>query len=393
MQIRLAELSGRADVAAAVDYLHREDESTLATQIALSEIPAPPFQEARRAERLAELLDTTCAGRVERDATGNVIGRRSGVVDAPPMVVAAHLDTVFPGDVDVRVTRDGPVLRGPGISDDARGLAALVALSRALDAGDVRTRSPLLFVGTVGEEGPGDLRGVKQLFAENGHARAAGAFVSLDGAGLERIVAEGLGSRRYRITLDGPGGHSWVDFGTPNPAHALVALGSRLSGLPLGTEPKTTLTIARVGGGKSINAIPQSAWMEIDLRGAKAAALASLVREVERAVGVERERQPDLNIRMEMIGDRPGGATDPDCDLVRAAVAATLKVAKEPRMALSSTDANIPMTLGIPAITIGCGGEAGKAHTTDEWYRNTDGPAGIERALYTLLLTVGLEDA
>lgn len=412
MRRALEALAARADVRDAVDYVRTNDEATLDTQIELSEIPAPPFQEAERAARMAELLRSAGLGRVEIDDVGNVVADGAGsgpeetlAAEAPPLVISAHLDTVFPAGTDVTVRREGDTLRGPGISDDARGLATLVVLVRALKACAVRTRAPLRFVATVGEEGAGDLRGVKALFSGPSAAAGVAGFISLDGAGLERIVARGLGSRRFRITIRGPGGHSWVDWGTANPAHALMELGARLSGVELGQpgverrrsgvelpdDPKTTLTIARLGGGKSINAIPQEAWLEIDVRSAEGPALHDVAVRLDDVLGEERSRHDELDYRIEIIGDRPGGSTAPDTPLVQAALAATRFLGCEPVVALSSTDANVPMRLGVPAVTLGCGGEAGKAHTTDEWYRNTDGPDGIVRALYVILLAAGVE--
>ncbi len=395
----LRDLADSARVRALVDELRANDEATLATQIELTEIPAPPFGELARAERMAALLTEAGLTDVALDRTGNVTASRAGSSSQPPLFVTAHLDTVFPAGTDVTVTRDGSLLQGPGISDDGRGLAALVALARALGSSDARTVMPLRFVATVGEEGIGDLRGVKGLFGgdsvTDGDAAAsargaASAFISLDGAGLERIVSRGLGSRRFRLTIRGPGGHSWVDWGTANPAHALIELGSRLTGLALPSQPKTTLTVARLGGGKSINAIPQESWLEIDCRSADGALLADLVARVERAVEGEAARHPDLDYGLEVIGDRPSGATDDEHPLVQAALAATRLLGEEPQLALSSTDANVPMAFGVPAITLGCGGEAGKAHTTDEWYRNTKGPDGIVRALHVILHVAGL---
>lgn len=391
MEQELDTLVARPDVRSAVDFIRTHDESTLATQIELSEIPAPPFQEAERAAHLAELLRTAGLRHVELDKVGNVVADRDGS-DPQPLLVSAHLDTVFPAETDVRVTREDDLLRGPGISDDARGLATLVGLVRALEAGGVRTRAPVRFVATVGEEGAGDLRGVKALFADPTDATGVAGFVSLDGAGLERIVARGLGSRRFRVTVRGPGGHSWVDWGTPNPAHAIMGLGARISGFELSDDPKTTLTIARLGGGKSINAIPQEAWLEIDVRSAEDPTLEDVVARLAHVLEEERSGHAGLDYEVAVIGDRPGGATAPDARLVQAALTATRFLGYEPTVALSSTDANVPMKLGVPAVTLGCGGEAGKAHTTDEWYRNTNGPDGVVRALYVVLLTAGVAD-
>ena len=390
MEETLSRLIERADVARAVLYIRDHDEDTLARQIELSEIPAPPFDEERRALRLTALLADSRLEDVQRDREGNVFAARPGEEALKPVIVSAHLDTVFPAGTDVSVSRHGDKLCGPGISDDARGLAAMLALCTALDAGELRTRRPLHFVGTVGEEGPGDLRGVKHLFGADGVGRGAQAFISLDGAGLERIVLTGLGSRRFRITVRGPGGHSWSDWGAANPIHALAEIARQLTATPLSQNPRATLTVARWGGGKSINAIPQEAWIEVDTRCADEATLSSLESTLRSLVKETVRGSSELDSVIADIGARPAGSTDPNAALVRAAYAATRRQGRTPIPTASSTDSNIAMSLGIPAITIGCGGEAGKAHTTDEWYRNVDGPEGIIRALYIVLLTAEL---
>lgn len=390
MQRQLERLSQRPDVSAAIAFVRDQDEATLATQVELSEIPAPPFEEQARGERIAELFVASGLGSVSRDAAGNVIASRPGSADGPPLVISAHLDTVFPPGTEVRVTREKDVLRGPGIADDARGLATLVALARMMETSVISTRQPLLFVATVGEEGPGDLRGVKHLFSEHGAAREAIGFISLDGAGLDRIVVEGLGSRRYRIAAAGPGGHSWVDWGSPNPIHALVELGCVLTGLDLPDQPRTTLTVARIGGGTSINAIPQEAWMEIDTRSAGDAELGAIETAIRHAVLESARANAELGFQISVIGDRPSGRTSEGCPLVLAASAATRGRNRTPILATSSTDANVPMAEGVPAVTLGCGGQAGRAHTTEEWYRNVEGTDGIIRAFHTVLLAAGV---
>jgi acetylornithine deacetylase/succinyl-diaminopimelate desuccinylase-like protein len=308
--------------------------------------------------------------------------------------VSAHLDTVFPEGTDVLVREKGDRLVGPGISDDGRGLAALLGLARVLVRGSARTRTPLLFAATVGEEGAGDLRGVRHLFREGALARDARGFISLDGAGMNRIVTSGLGSRRFRIVVSGPGGHSWVNWGTANPIHALGEAVARWTRIPLSDDPPATLTVARWGGGTSINAIPQEAWVELELRCVSEEILARLEGSIRRTLAdvLESSRRgavegtEGLRAEVEGMGTRPAGETDGRELLVRAAVAATRALAATPELAVSSTDANIPMSLGIPAITMGAGGEAGQAHTTDEWYRNVQGPDGVVRALLTLLI-------
>lgn len=381
----------RDDVERARTLIYRDDARTLADQCALTEIAAPPFGEDARSRRMAELMEQAGLERVERDGLGNVVGWW-GPPSLPPVIVSAHLDTIFPEGTDVRVRQEGDRLIGPGISDDGRGLAALLALARALAQVELALRRPILFAATVGEEGEGDLRGVRHLFRPGGAARGATSFVSLDGAGLSRIVTGGLGSRRFRLTVRGPGGHSWVDWGTPNPIHALGRAVAAFTQLALAQEPRTTLSVGRWAGGTSVNSIPQDAWVELEVRSQSIAELDRLDARIRRSA---QEAMADVNqsangrgraeLAVDVIGDRPAGATHPDQLLVRAAVAATRAVGGAPELAVSSTDANIPMSLGIPAITMGAGGEAGLAHTTDEWYRNEGGPEGILRALLTVM--------
>lgn len=373
-------------VRAAAEHVRASDERTLRDQCELTEIPAPPFGEATRGARMAELMTDAGLEGVERDREGNVIGRLPGANEGEPLVVSAHLDTVFPPGTDVRVRREGDRLRGPGISDDGRGLAALLAVARTLGVVGPRPAMPVLFVATVGEEGPGDLRGSRHLFRAGGPGQAARGFVSLDGAGSSRIVVGGLGSRRYRVIARGPGGHSWVDWGTPNPIHALAGLVSELAALDLPKKPVTTLTVARWSGGTSINAIPRQAWIELEVRSEGEAVLDEMDARVHGLAGIHVGGLPSLELALESIGQRPAASTPVDAPLVKAAVAATCALGGGAELSVSSTDANIPMTLGIPAITIGAGGEAGQAHTPDEWYRNVGGPEGVVRVLLTLLL-------
>ena len=341
---------------------------------------------------MAELMAEAGLDQVRGDETGNVLANLPGSGGGAPLVISAHLDTVFPAEVDVTVSREGLLLRGPGISDNARGLAVLLAVARCLREGGIRCTTPVLFAATVGEEGLGNLRGVKHLFHEGEGRRAAG-FISVDGAGLERLVVRALGSRRFRITAHGPGGHSWIDWGLVNPIHALGEAVSRLTELDLPANPTTTLTVARWGGGKSINAIPQDAWIEVDTRSESDDHLADLERRIRDAIrsacaAADGTGGP-LNMTIDVLGHRPGGRTPSDAPLLRAAVAATRHLGAEPLLTASSTDANVPMSLGIPAVTVGGGGEAGQAHTTEEWYRNVRGVEGVQRALYTVLLAAG----
>lgn len=381
-------------------YLQEHDARTLDEQVALTEVPAPPFAESERGRFMADLMSASALEVLETDPVGNVVGWLpssapwSSEAGAPaPLVIAAHLDTVFPADTDVTVRGEDDRLIGPGISDDARGLAALLALSRAVAAGSIEFQTPVLAVATVGEEGAGNLRGVRALLGRDGTlgGRCRG-FMSLDGAGTRRIVNVGLGSLRYRATVRGPGGHSWVDYGLPNPIHALARALDNLTRVPLPTEPTTTLSVGRWGGGTSVNAIPTEAWVEFEVRSEAEVELSRMDLEIrsilDRVVAPRTAdpRGPHLELEIEPLGRRPAGATSEQHPLVQAAVRATTALGEAPELGISSTDANLPMSLGIPAITIGAGGEAGQAHTASEWYRNTRGPEGILRALLTLVL-------
>ena len=393
-------------IRAARHHIERTDEVTLARQAALSAIPAPTGAEGRRAAHLAELFREIGLSDVSIDHAGNVQGwfARNGDTSASPVVVAAHLDTVFGAEVDVAVERRGQRLEGPGISDNARGLAALVAVAEAMVAARVPAARPILFAATVGEEGSGDLRGVKYLLNGKhsvGAQHAAPlpnvaplhptpvAFIALDGAGLDRVIHRALGSKRYQVTFRGPGGHSWAAFGVANPANAVGRAVALLADLPTQQAPRTTCAVVRLGGGTGLNSIPQEAWLDLDLRSEDPRALSQLdvtVRAaLERAADDENRRRtagsPPLRAEIRLLGDRPSGMTPRAHPLVQAAVAANRALGRDAELASASTDANVPIALGIPAIALGAGGKAGDAHLATEWYENVEGALGIIRAL------------
>jgi acetylornithine deacetylase/succinyl-diaminopimelate desuccinylase-like protein len=314
------------------------------------------------------------------------------------VVVAAHLDTVFAAGTDLTPRRENGRIYIPGITDNARGLAGMLAVARVLGRAGVRPKRPVVFVGTVGEEGAGDLRGVKRLFGEGGEVRDAHAFIALDGSGLRRIVHRAIGSRRLRVEVRGPGGHSWADRGAPNPIVALGAAVAELGTLAIPEPSRTGLTVARIGGGTSINAIPDGAWMEMDMRSEapgvlprlEASVRAVLAGVVEDENSARRQGSDPLRYRVTVIGDRPSGITQPKEPLVQAASAITYGLGQKPELVGSSTDANVPMSLGIPSIAIGVGGDSGGIHTTDEWYSNENGALGVERALLIILAAAGI---
>ncbi len=392
MNDRISRLLAHERIRAARHHVERTDEVTLARQAALSAIPAPTGAEGRRAARVAELFREIGLSDVAVDHAGNVHGwlGRNGERSAP-VVLAAHLDTVFGAEVDVAVERRGQRLEGPGISDNARGLAALVAVAEAMVAARVPATRPILFAATVGEEGSGDLRGVKHLFngeRETGNGKPV-AFIALDGAGLDRVIHRALGSKRYHVTCRGPGGHSWAAFGVANPANAVGRAAALLADLPTQQAPRTTCAVVRLGGGTGLNSIPQEAWLDLDLRSEDPRALAQLdvtVRAaLERAADDENRRRtagsPPLRVEIQLLGDRPSGMTPRAHPLVQAAVAVNRALGRDAELASASTDANVPIALGIPAIALGAGGKAGDAHLATEWYENIEGALGIVRAL------------
>ncbi len=391
-------LAQRADVQRALSFLVDDDARTMRDLVRLTEIPAPPFEEAVRGEAYAEMLREAGADSVWTDPEGNVLGLRRGAGNGPTLILSGHLDTVFPPETDVRVRQSGDTLFAPGIADDTRGIVTVLAVLRALEHAGVETAGDILFVGTVGEEGLGDLRGVKYLFGENGPA--VDAFISVDGVDDRRITHMGLGSLRYRVAFEGPGGHSWGAFGTANPAHALgraVQLFDEAAGAFTARGPRTSYNVGRIGGGTSVNSVPFEAWMEVDMRSESQSSLLaidSIFRaSMQRAVDAEnagRTRGDVVTVKLELVGDRPSGEIPVDEPLVRSAAAVTRHLGLTPEFSRSSTDSNVPIARGIPAITIGGGGSAGDAHALTEWFLNANGPRGIQRALLIALAYVGV---
>ena len=378
------------DIAELLAAIAARDHETITRQVTVAQIAAPTGQEADRAAWLTALLRAQGATDVRSDEVGNVICRLPGAESIEPLVVLSHLDTVFPRSTSPSVRQEGGRLVGPGINDNARGLAALLTIVDELLAGGYRTRRPIVLVGTIGEEGAGDLRGAKHYFAREPHAAAA---IALDGAGDSRIVHRALGARRFRITFDGPGGHSWGAFGVPNAVHAAAVCATRLARLHLPGVPQASLSVGRIGGGMCVNAIPEHAWLEVDVRSPDRPTLDWLEREVHRAARDAQAEENDrrsrggavLTAAVERFGNRPPGETPVEHPLVQAAMDATRAIGAQPELALASTDANVPMSLGIPAIAIGAGGIGGDAHTDHEWFENVEGPRGIARALAVIL--------
>ena len=379
-------------VRAALDSVRADEPQVVADQIRLCEIPAPPFKETARAQAVKAAFEQLGLANVRLDKAGNVLGDRPGVSPRPRLVVAAHLDTVFPEGTDVRVRRTGTVLSGPGIGDNCRGLAVLLAVARILARANLQTDGTVTFVADVGEEGLGDLRGMKQLFGETLKGQID-RFLAIDGSGMF-LINTAVGSRRYRVTFKGPGGHSYAAFGTANPIQAMGRAIAKISQLQVSTEPRTTFNVGRVGGGTSINAIPADCWMEVDLRSPDAPALgaleAGLQRAIDDAVREENQRggvQGAITAVRELVGDRPPGQTPAGSPIVRTALAAAAALGLTLSPAESSTDANVPIQLKIPAITIGTGGRGTGPHTAGETFDTTDAWKGTQ---YAVLVAIAL---
>jgi len=385
-------LLGQADVRATLDAVKADDAQVVRDQIRLCQVPAPPFHEAARAQAMKSAFEQAGLSNVRLDRVGNVIGGRPGVAGKPHLVVAAHLDTVFPEGTDLRVTRSGARLKGPGIGDNCRGLAVLLALARALGRGRVQLRGSITFVADVGEEGLGDLRGMRELFAVTLKGQVD-QFVSIDGAGLF-LTTGGVGSHRYRVTFSGPGGHSYAAFGTPNPIQAMGRVITKISQMQVPGQPKTTFSVGRVGGGTSVNAIPSECWMEVDLRSTGAAELAALTAKFDEAIeaGVREENArwtsaERVTVKKALVGERPAARTPDDSMIVQTARRASRALGLSVAENESSTDANIPMQLKIPAVTIGAGGTGAGQHTAGETFDTTDAWRGTQ---YALLLAIAL---
>ncbi len=387
-----AEILARPDVQAAMQDIQNDEPHFIEEQIRICEIPAPPFHEAERAAELERLFRESGLANVRMDRVGNVLGDRPGSAPHPHLVIAAHLDTVFPPGTDVHVTREGNLLKGPGIGDDCRGLAALLAIMKSMNEAHLKTRGSLTFVADVGEEGLGNSRGIKELFDATMKDQIDD-FISIEPGSANRLTNVAVGSYRYKVTFSGPGGHSYGAFGIANPINALGRTVAHIADLQVPVQPKTTFNVGVIGGGTSVNAIPYEAWFEFDERSADTASLDNLDRKFKAAVqaGLDEENarwkdKGKLSVKLEGIGVRPAGKTDLQTPLVTAA-AASIKALNfgEPTFHASSSDSNIPMHLGIPAITIGGGGIDKGAHSLNESDDVTGAYKGVQNALLIIL--------
>jgi len=394
----VALLKNNPKVLEAFEYIESIEEETLNEHLFITEIPAPPFKEEARAKAFLGMLNRAGVDSAWVDEEGNAIGLRKGTIGEHTVALAAHLDTVFPEGTPVNVEVRGDTLFAPGIGDDSRGLVEVLTVLKALNHSEVATESNLLFIGTVGEEGLGDLRGVKHLFSE--HGPGIDAWIAIDGGKLGNIVYKGLGSYRYRITFVGPGGHSWGAFGLVNPHHALgEAIHRFVEKADAFTRagPRTSYSIGRIGGGTSVNAIPFASWMEVDMRSVDPGRLEKLdsllhmsVQEALDAQNQMRRSGPKLKANLKMIGNRPSGALDPALPLIQRAAIASVLMGFTPTYSLSSTDSNIPISLGIPAITVGRGGTGGAAHSLNEWWVDDNAFVAIQWSLLIVLAEAGI---
>lgn len=393
-------LTSSPKVKSALDFVVTMAAQSRSDLIELTEIPAPPFKEEVRAAHFANMLREAGLSDVTIDGAGNVIGRRPGRSGDKLVAYAAHLDTVFPEGTDVTVKFEGDKMVAPGIGDNTRGLVTLLEVIKAMEHAGIETEADLLFVGNVGEEGLGDLRGVKYLFRDG--AEKIDTFIAVDGGNASRIVYGGVGSHRYRVTFHGPGGHSWGAFGLANPHHALgraIALFDENAPAVTSVGEKTSYNIGRIGGGTSINSIPFEAWMEVDMRSGSQSKLDDIDAVLQTAVlqALEQENAgrlsgPELTVDIKRVGTRPAAQGDANATLVQRAMAATMALGVEPSLQISSTDSNLPISKGIPAVTMSRGGISDGAHSLDEWWKPVDAHLGPQIGLLTILSEAGLAE-
>ncbi|WP_194972453.1 M20/M25/M40 family metallo-hydrolase [Aquiflexum lacus] len=398
-QKQVEELAKKPMVQKAFDYIKSIDDQTIKDMIFLTEIPSPSFHEKEKGLAFAELLKKAGADSVWIDEVGNVIGKRKGTKSEKTILVEAHLDTVFPFGTDVTVKQKGDTLFAPGIGDATRSLSVVIALVKTFHQFDIRTEHDIWFAGTVGEEGLGDLKGMKHLFREGVHPLAA--HIAIDGGGLEDIVNGGIGSLRYKVMFKGSGGHSYGAFGIGNPHNALAnAITAFVPKADAFTKegPKTTYSVSVLGGGTSVNSIPYESWMLVDMRsesqeklkGINQLFLTTMEEGLEKENAIIRKGDP-LKLEIEKVGDRPSGLADPESPLIQQSMAvAKFLSGNDPVLSSSSTNANIAHSLGIPAVTVGKGGVGGGAHSLGEWWMNKDGYLGVQNALLLVLMQGGV---
>ena len=399
-QREIARIAEMRSVHAAFAYLHNQEMEFRRWQRELSEIPAPPFGEAARSEWLRHRFTALGLENVQRDDLGNVLGFLHSAPGSPLIGISAHLDTVFPQGTALQTREEANKLYGPGISDNAAGVTALLAVAHALKRAQLKPATNILFIGNVGEEGEGNLRGMRHLFAVSQWRDAIRSLLVIDGAGTDTYVNQALGSRRFEITFRGPGGHSWSDFGVPNPIILLSRALARFSEVQAPESPRTTFNVGVISGGTSVNSIPESATARVDLRSASMEELQKLEDRLRECVAEAWREAPlshrsgelKVTLAIESIGDRPAAELPPEARILQFVRAADkhLRIESFPRLA--STDANVPLALGIEATTIGAGGDGGGAHTLREWFDCSNRDLGLKRILLVLLALTGVQE-
>lgn len=389
---QLSKLIKNKKVKTAFEIIEHNDEQTIKDMIQLTEVLAPPFRESEKGLLFKKMIEEAGADKVWIDEVGNVLALRKGKTSEKLVGLDAHLDVVFPEGTNVKVTKVGDTLKAPGIGDDTRGLSMIISVLKALNQSKIETQNDILFVGSVGEEGLGDLRGMKYLF--NKSNLKIDSWISIDGGDIGRINNAALGSKRYKVTLRGKGGHSWGSFGLANTNHALgkaIDYFSQEAAKYTRSGPKTSFNIGRIGGGTSINSIPFESWMEVDMRSVSSLRLEEIENifkeSITRAVKDYNASniKDEVTLKLDKIGERPSGELSKDLPLIQRAMAATLLFGEKPELTIGSTNASIPISKNIPAICIGRGGESGGAHSLHEWYLNKKGAEAIKLALLITL--------
>ena len=394
----IEKLSRNTKVKKAFEYIVDIEEKTNRNLIELTEIEAPPFKEMKRAEEFAERLRLAGLENVWIDSIGNVLGFLKGSIGDKNIALDAHIDTVFPEGTDVKVRVKNDTLFAPGVADDTRGLAMILTIAESIKKQNIEPINNIIFIGTVGEEGLGDLRGVRYLFKNNNPK--IDTWIAIDGGSIGRVNNQALGSYRYEVVFEGPGGHSWGAFGLVNPHHALgsgIRNFVQKADIYTSTGPKTSSNVGIIIGGTSITSIPFKSSMQIDIRSIEPNRLDDmeeiLFNSMQKATNEQNEIKrsgPDLRLAINKIGNRPSGKVDESVPLIQRTIAATQHMGVEPRLTIGSTNSNIPISLGVPAVTIGRGGDGGKAHSLDEWWINKDGYKSIQLALLILLSESGI---
>jgi tripeptide aminopeptidase len=392
----IEKLAVMPDCARGLDWITKNVPWLTDQQVRLTEIPAPEFNEARRGEFLKTIFEATGL-QVRIDKTGNVIAERPGTDTKSVILLVAHLDTVFPASTDVHVKRDANRLTAPGIADNGAGLAALAGLARALSESRIRTTKTIVLAGDVGEEGEGNLRGIRALVESYGSRLAA--VIAIDGASIEHITTQGIASQRVEITISGAGGHSWSDFGAPNPITALARGIVKFSAVSVPENPRSSFNFGVIEGGTSVNSIPASASVKVDLRSEQEAQVKIMEAALRDAVdaGIKEEmsaarvNNDPLKVSVRSLGSRPAGKLPDDSPLLDTFRSVDVFLSNRSRLERSSTDANIPLSLGIPAVSVGGGGKGGGSHTLTEWYDATGRETGLKRLFLTTVSLAGVQ--